>query len=87
MESVAPALGRVIRRHRLEAGLSQEALAERSGLHWTYVSQVERGRRNVSVDVLRRPGAALDVAAWELLRGAENAGDERPGPAATETGS
>ena len=76
MESVAPALGQVVRRHRLGAGLSQEELAERSGLHWTYVSQVERGRRNVSVDALRRIGDALGVPGWRLLREAE-AGDKR----------
>lgn len=71
MESIAPALGRVIRAHRLAAGLSQEGLAERAGLHWTYVSQVERGRRNLSVDALRRIGAALGVPGWQLLREAE----------------
>ena len=77
MESVAPSLGRVIRKHRLAAGLSQEGLAERSGLHWTYVSQVERGRRNVSVGALRRIGAALGVPGWRLLREAEEG--EPPG--------
>ena len=33
------------RRHELE--MSQEALADRAGLHWTFVGQVERGRRNL----------------------------------------
>lgn len=69
---IAPALGRAIRAHRLAAGLSQEALAERAGLHWTYVSQVERGRRNVSVDALGRLGSALGVPGWRLLRDAED---------------
>ena len=71
MEGIAAELGQVIRRHRLAAGPSQEQLAEGSGLHWTYVSQVERGKRNVSVDALRRIGAALGVPGWQLLREAE----------------
>ena len=76
MDSVAPALGRVIRNHRLAAGLSQEGLAERSGLHWTYVSQVERGKRNVSVAALRRIGAALGVPGWQLVREADEGGSK-----------
>lgn len=55
----------------MAAGLSQEMLAERSGLHWTYVSQVERGKRNISVEALRRIGSALDISASTLLSEAE----------------
>jgi len=76
VESIGPALGRVIRRHRLEINLSQEGLAERAGLHWTYISQVERGRRNVSVGTLRRIGAAVGVPGWRLLREAEEQADD-----------
>ncbi len=71
MQSISRELGQVIRKHRLAAGLSQEGLAERSDLHWTYVSQVERGRRNVSVDALRRLAVALGVPASRLLWEAE----------------
>ena len=49
----------------------QIGMAGGSGLHWTYVSQVEHGKRNVSVDALRRIGAALEVPGWRLLREAE----------------
>jgi len=71
VESIAVRLGHVIRQHRLAVKLSQEQLAERIGLHWTYVSQVERGKRNVSVDSLRRIGEALALPGWRLLREAE----------------
>ncbi len=71
MDTLAARLGNEIRKHRLAAGLTQEDLAERSGLHWTYISQVERGRRNLSVDALARIGAGLGMAGWELMRDAE----------------
>lgn len=41
--------GRRVRARRQQLGLSQEALAERADLHWTYVGQVERGRRNLTL--------------------------------------
>lgn len=71
VQSIAAELGRVIHKHRVASGLSQERLAERSALHWTYISQVERGRRNVSVDALRRIATALRMSAWHLLQEAE----------------
>jgi transcriptional regulator with XRE-family HTH domain len=53
------------------ARLSQEDLAERSQLHRTYVSLVERGQRNVTVEALRRIGDAVGVPAWRILADAE----------------
>src|SRR5688572_32325948 len=43
------AFGARVRTRRHELGLSQEALADLSGLHWTFLGQVERGRRNLSL--------------------------------------
>ncbi|WP_280527804.1 helix-turn-helix domain-containing protein [Actinomyces bowdenii] len=61
--------GRRVRARREQLGLSQEALAERAGLHWTYVGQVERGRRNLSLHNLLRLAQALDTDPGELVRG------------------
>lgn len=56
-------LGAVLRDLRKRAGLSQEALEHRSGLHRTYVSSAERGERNVSFEALVRWLAAVG-ASW-----------------------
>ena len=59
-----------VRALRLAKGLSQEQLAERAGLHRTYVSSLERGQRNVGLDNILDLAAALDVPAAELFRDA-----------------
>jgi len=56
-----------LRRLRLATGFSQEALAERAGLHRTYVSSIERAERNVSLENIFRLADALGVDARELL--------------------
>jgi transcriptional regulator with XRE-family HTH domain len=61
--------GSNVRRLRTERGYSQEELAERSGLHRTYVSSLERGQRNVGLDNIKKLAAALGVKASELLDG------------------
>ena len=61
--------GSNVRSLRLELGLSQEELANRTGLHRTYVSSVERGQRNISLDGIRRLAEQLGVSASDLLRG------------------
>lgn len=56
-----------VRRIRVDAGLSQEELAFRSGLHRTYISSVERSQRNVSLENIFLIAGALGVPASELL--------------------
>ena len=56
---LASHLGAAIRRHRQLIRLSQEELADRAGLDRTYVSGVERGRRNPTLEVLQRLADAL----------------------------
>lgn len=61
------AFGDRVRALRSAQGLSQEALAERAGLHRTYVGSVERGERNVSLDNIHALADALEVAAGDLV--------------------
>lgn len=56
-----------MRERRERLGLSQEQLAERASLHWTYVSGVERGRRNPSLNTLARLAKALGVSLPQLV--------------------
>lgn len=56
-----------VRRLRLATGLSQEALADRSGLHRTYVSSIERAQRNLTVENIFNLAAGLGVDPRELL--------------------
>lgn len=51
----------------MAAGLSQEELAARAGLHRTYVSSVERGERNLSLANIHRLADALGVPPSSLL--------------------
>lgn len=60
-------LARRIREERGRLGISQEALAERTGLHRTYIGSVERGERNVSIDNVERIARGLGVQPQDLL--------------------
>lgn len=61
--------GRRVRVVRQDRAWSLETLGERSGLHWTYIGQVERGRRNISLLNIVRLAQALEVNPGELLDG------------------
>lgn len=56
-----------IRRLRQLKDWSQEELAHQSGLHRTYISDLERGARNPTIEVVDKIAVALDVSCGELL--------------------
>jgi transcriptional regulator with XRE-family HTH domain len=59
--------GKRLKDVREEVGISQEKLAEEANLHRTYVSSVERGKRNISLVNIERLAAALGVSMGELM--------------------
>lgn len=66
--SATIALGTHIRALRTAKGWSQEELADRAGLHVTYLSGLERGRRNPTLNVITDIARALHLPTWKLLR-------------------
>ncbi|MGC9997283.1 MAG: helix-turn-helix transcriptional regulator [Terriglobia bacterium] len=67
--SIQVKFGRALRKHRKVKGLTQEKLAELSGLHFTYVGSVERGERNVSIKSINSLIRALDLSYSEFFDG------------------
>ena len=65
------AFGRVLREVRIERGLSQEQLGFESGYHRTYISFLERGRKNPTLSTVMDLAETLRVPAWELFRRVE----------------
>jgi len=59
--------GTVVRDRRTQLGISQEDLAERADLHRTYVSDVERGARNVSLQSIAKLASALEISVSALF--------------------
>lgn len=64
-------LGLELQRRRTQKGWSQEYLAEVTGFHRTYISQLERGLKSLSVRVLSHITNALSMTMSEFLRGVE----------------
>jgi transcriptional regulator with XRE-family HTH domain len=65
--TLLPLLGATIRQYRHQLGLSQQALAARTGLNPTYIGQIEHGHRNLSVLSLVRIADALGISLSSLL--------------------
>jgi transcriptional regulator with XRE-family HTH domain len=57
-----------VRRFRTKLGLTQEGLAEKADMHWTFISGVERCKYNISLDSIVRIAKALGRAPYELLK-------------------
>ena len=60
--------GKRVHQLRVEAGWSQEAFADLTGLHRTYISGIERGLRNPTLMIVGRLAKAFSISPSELLR-------------------
>lgn len=70
-KNIQTALGAHIRKLRKAQAWSQERLAESSGMHWTYIGQVERGERNLTLQSIQAIAKALNLKISELFRGVD----------------
>ena len=59
--------GNKIRQLRMAQGLSQEILAQKAGLHRTYIGGIERGERNVSLENIQKLAFALNYTLAQLF--------------------
>lgn len=64
--------GRVLKKLRMEKGISQEELALSIGLHRTYISQLERGLKSPSLRTMGKICAELDVTLVEFMQHLEH---------------
>ncbi|MCL4536582.1 MAG: helix-turn-helix domain-containing protein [Nitrospirae bacterium] len=71
MPDIKKIFGKNVRTYREAKNLSQEQLADLCGLHRTYISHVECGKRNVSVENIQKIAQALRVKISDLFAGAD----------------
>ena len=74
MSSLTLVTGQRIRSYRLRKKLSQEELAERCGLHPTYIGQVERGEKNATIESISRIADGLGISLSTLFENIEAGG-------------
>jgi len=67
-DPVLSVFGQTVRAYRIQRGLKQRELAKLADIDHTYISGIERGRRNVSLHILLRLSAALEVPLSCLLQ-------------------
>lgn len=73
MSKLSIEIGQRIRSYRLQNGLNQEELAEKCGLHPTYIGQVERGEKNATLESVSKIANGLSLPLSKLF---ENMGSE-----------
>ena len=73
---ITPYVGLAFRQLRERAEISQEELAFRAGLDRTYVSGIERGRRNPSLKSMQRVAAELSVSLDQVFALARNLAEQ-----------
>lgn len=78
-EAMAKRFGALVRRLRLQRGLSQERFGEVSGLHRTYIGMVERGETNVTLATAYELAGALELGLSSILLELERTSDGRDG--------
>lgn len=71
MADIKKKLGKRVKQLRQEKELSQEALAHLAELDRTYIPSIEKGERNISLEVIQKLAGAFKITISELLKGIE----------------
>jgi transcriptional regulator with XRE-family HTH domain len=66
-DKLSTIVGNNIKKYRKKLSISQEELADKAGLHRTYIGGIERGERNITLDSLQVIAVALNIAPVELI--------------------
>ena len=64
---IVKVFGANVKKYRAKTGLSQEAFAEKCGLHRTYISAIECNRRSIALENIQRIADALGVETYKLF--------------------
>ncbi len=70
-ENILMSFGQTIRKIRLSKGISQETFADMCDLHRTYISDIELGKRNVSLENIEKMSVALNLKISQLFEEVE----------------
>jgi len=69
--AMSDAFSRVVKKHREKNGFSRAALAEKAGLHQTYIGLLEREKRSPNLDTAKAIANALGLSLTEIISEAE----------------
>ena len=72
MQNIEVAFGKVVRKRRLELGLSQEDFADKASIHRTYVSSIELGKVQVSIGIAQQLARALETPLSRIWKDIES---------------
>ena len=64
---IVKVFGNNVKKYRVALGISQEAFAEKCGLHRTYISAIECYRRSISLENIQRIDNALEIETYKLF--------------------
>lgn len=65
---IVKVFGNNLKKYRISMGISQEAFAEKCGLHRTYISAIECYRRSISLENVQRIADALEIETYKLFK-------------------
>lgn len=71
-------VGKAIKKARVDRVISQESVAEHAGISTSYLSQIERGTRPISTDILHRVSSSLSMTVPDLLEYAVSKDEDDP---------